>query len=314
MNLFPPQASSNAAEIDLLLGALIGGTLLVLGLVFGLMTLYCVRYRAGSGVDRGRVETRTFAFEIGWTGATLVIFFGLFLWGANLYVRLFQPPPGALRISVIGKQWMWKAEHAGGQAEINALHVPLNRPVELLMTSEDVIHDFAIPAFRIKHDVLPGRYESLWFTPTMTGTFHLFCTQFCGADHSVMGGEVVVMEGPEFERWLAANAASVGLAAEGRTLFTRYGCSGCHVAGGRGGNGTVAAPPLDGVYGHPVPLEGGRVVIADDMYVRNSILMPAQDIVAGYPNKMPSFSGVVSEEDLIRLIAYIKSLAAEDGS
>ena len=319
VNLFPPAASSNAPEVDLLLTALLSGTALVLVLVFGLMTLYCVRYRANSGVDRGNISDRTFKFEITWTTATLLVFFGLFVWGADLYVRLFQPPSGTLKISVTGKQWMWKAEHAGGQAEINALHLPVNRPVELLMTSEDVIHDFAIPAFRVKHDVLPGRYEPLWFTPTRTGTFHLFCTQFCGTDHSAMGGEVVVMTGPEFERWLAANAASVGLAAQGRTLFVRYGCSGCHVAGGRGGNGTVAAPPLDGLFGHPVPLEGadgrpGRVVIADEQYIRDSILMPARDIVAGYPNRMPSFGGVVSEADLVRLVAYIKSLAAADGS
>ena len=319
MSMFAPAASANAPETDLLLTALLAGTGLVLVLVFGLMALYCVRYRHDRGVDQGNVADKTFKFEISWTAATLVVFFGLFIWGANLYVRLFQPPPGTLKISVTGKQWMWKAEHMGGQEEINALHLPVNRPVELLMTSEDVIHDFAIPAFRVKHDVVPGRYEPLWFTPTMTGTFHLFCTQFCGTDHSVMGGDVVVMTGPDFEQWLAANAASAGLAAQGRTLFVRYGCSGCHVAGGRGGNGTVAAPPLDGVYGHPVPLDDGpgkpaRVVVADDKYIRDSILMPAQDIVAGYPNRMPSFSGVVSEEDLIRLIAYIKSLAAEDGT
>jgi cytochrome c oxidase subunit 2 len=277
------------------------------------MLVFIVRYRHDSKVHRGHVDEKSFKIEISWTAATLVIFFGLFVWGANLYVRQFQPPAGALRISVIGKQWMWKIQHQGGQAEINALHVPLGRPVELLMTSEDVIHDFAIPAFRIKHDVLPGRYETLWFTATSPGSFPLYCTQFCGTDHSVMGGQVVVLPPAEYETWLAANAASATLADQGKTLFVRHGCSGCHVAGGRGGNGTVRAPPLDGVYGHPVPLDDGQVVIADDRYIRDSILMPASQIVAGYPNRMPSFAGAVTEEDLIRLIAYIKSLAGEGG-
>ncbi len=318
-----PEASANAAEVDLLLLALLGVTVLVLALVFGLMLFYVARYRHTNNEDRGRPGEKTWRFEIAWTGATLVLFFGLFLWGANLYVRQFQPPADALRISVVGKQWMWKAEHPGGQREINALHVPAGRAVELLMTSEDVIHDFAIPAFRIKRDVLPGRYESLWFTATEPGAFHLFCTQFCGTDHSAMGGEVVVQTPADYERWLADNAASVSLVAQGRALFTRYGCSGCHQAEGRGqaaaadrtkGYSSVRAPPLDGVYGHPVPLNDGRVVVADDKYVRDIILMPAQDIVAGYENRMPSFSGVMTEGDLFRLVAYIKSLSGREGS
>jgi len=307
-----PSASVNAVEIDWLMAALLGVTMAVLALVFGLMLLYVVRYRHSSTLDRGDVAKKTWRIEVGWTTATLVLFFGLFLWGADLYVRLFQPPANAMKISVIGKQWMWKVEHTGGQHEINALHVPVNRPVELLMTSEDVIHDFAIPAFRIKHDVLPGRYENLWFTATETGTYHLFCTQFCGTDHSVMGGEIVVLSGPDFQRWLTDTGASETLAAQGRTLFTHYGCSGCHFADGRGGNGTVRAPPLDGLYRHPVPLSDGTVVTADDRYIRDSILLPNSQVVAGYAPLMPSFSGVVTEEDLIRLIAYIKSLAVTE--
>lgn len=307
-----PSASVHASKIDWLMAALLGVTLAVLALVFGLLLLYVVRYRHSNPLNRGAVAQKTWRIEIGWTAATLVAFFGLFLWGAYLYVRLFQPPDGTLKISVIGKQWMWKAEHAGGQHKINALHVPVNRPIELLMTSEDVIHDFAIPAFRIKRDVLPGRYESLWFTATEVGTYHLFCTQFCGTDHSVMGGEVVVLSGPDFQRWLTETGASETLAAQGRTLFTRYGCSGCHMAEGRGGNGTVRAPPLDGVYRHPVPLADGTVVNADDRYIRDSILLPESQVVAGYAARMPSFSGVVTEEDLLRLIAYIKSLAATE--
>ena len=306
-----PAASSYAAETDDLLLSLIAGTVLVLGLVFGLMFVYCVKYRHGSDFDRGPQTKKSWRFEITWTAATLVVFFGLFLWGANLYTRIVQAPANTLRVSIVGKQWMWKAEHMGGQREINALHVPINRPVELVMTSEDVIHDFSIPAFRVKHDVLPGRYTSIWFTPTQVGTYHLFCTQFCGTDHSVMGGEVVVMRGPDFDQWLETNAASLGLEAEGRVLFTRLGCSGCHQTETerRGAGSTVRAPNLAGLYGHPVPLADGSVTIADDQYIRDSILMPSRQIVAGYADQMPSFAGVVTDADLSRLLAYIRSMA-----
>ncbi len=321
MSLTLPGASANAFETDVLMLALLVVTGLVLALVFGLLLIFVVRYRHDSGLDRGQLAKKTWRMEVGWTTATLVLFFGLFLWGADLYVRLFQPPPEALKISITGKQWMWKAEHADGQREINALHIPVNRPVELVMTSEDVIHDFSIPAFRIKHDVLPGRYDTLWFTATTPGTYHLFCTQFCGTDHSVMGGDVVVLDGPGFQKWLTENGASDTLAAQGRVLFTQYGCSGCHMAqpGPLDGNqaprssyGSVRAPPLNNVYRHPVPLNDGSTVTADDQYIRDSILQPSKQIVAGYENRMPAFAGVVTEADLVRLIAYIKSLAGAE--
>jgi cytochrome c oxidase subunit 2 len=242
------------------------------------------------------------------------VFFGLFVWGADLYVRLLQPPRDALKIYVIAKQWMWKIEHPGGQREINALHVPTGLAIELVMTSEDVIHDFSVPAFRLKHDVLPDRYETLWFIASRPGTYSLYCTQFCGLDHSKMGGEVVAMPPPEFEAWLASNGGNSSLAAEGQVLFMRYGCSGCH-----GGNGpgegdvqsTVRAPSLRGLYGAPVPLSDGTVVTADDRYIHDSIVQPRSQIVAGYAPIMPSFAGQIGEEDLLRLIAYIKSLAPE---
>ncbi len=188
---------------------------------------------------------KTWRLESGWTAATLVAFFGLFVWGASLYVRLEQPPLGtdAMRISVIGKQWMWKVEYPGGQHEINALHVPTGRTVQLVLTSEDVIHDAAIPAFRIRHDVLPGRYESIWFKATETGTYNLFCDQLCGTDHAAMIGTVTVMTPGDYTRWLAANAAPEGLAEQGKKLFVSYGCSGCHSVGSvrRRGHGAGAA-------------------------------------------------------------------------
>ena len=312
MRLTLPAASVNAGEVDALLFALLLMSLAVLALVFGLIWLYVIRYRTGNTESRGAIGHKTWRTEIGWTTATLVLFFALFVWGADLYVRLYTPPGDALKIYVIGKQWMWKVEHDGGQREINALHIPVGRPVQLLMTSEDVIHDFAIPAFRIKHDVLPGRYEALWFDAQTPGSYHLFCTQFCGTDHSSMIGEVVVMTLPDYTRWLSQNGSSDTLVAAGQALFTQYGCSGCHQAGRIGGGGTVRAPSLNGVYGSPVPLADGSTVFADDQYLRDSILMPAKQLVASYPPVMPSFAGQLGEEDLIKLIAFIKSLAAED--
>jgi cytochrome c oxidase subunit 2 len=314
VRLWLPEATTSAAEVDHLIFALVLISCAVLALVFGLMLLYMFKYRAGSGVDRGAVAQKTWRMETAWTTATLLTFFGLFIWGANLYLRLFQPPPGTMKIYVIGKQWMWKVEHPGGQREINALHLPLGRPIQLLMTSEDVIHDFSIPAFRIKHDVLPGRYETLWFQVDRPGTYHLFCTQLCGTGHSQMTGKIVAMPAPEFRKWLEQNSAGETLGAAGKTLFMRYGCSGCHGGNGVGGSqsgSTVRAPPLAGLYGSPVTLTDGRVVIADDRYIRDCILLPSTQRVAGYQPVMPSFNGQISEEDILKIIAYIKSLAPE---
>jgi cytochrome c oxidase subunit II len=308
--LWLPTASKQAVEVNWLLAGLLLVTGAVLALVFGLMILYMVRYRHDSGLDRGTIAEKTWRFETGWTAVTLLIFFGLFIWGADLYVRLFRPPPDALKIAVIGKQWMWKVEYPGGQREINTIHVPIDRPVELVMSSEDVIHDLAIPAFRVRHDVVPGRTEEIWFTATRPGEYHLFCDQLCGTGHSSMVGAVVAMKAEDYQRWLSENGTGMSLAARGRVLFTQFGCAGCHLAEGRGGNGTVRAPALDGLYGSPVPLADRSVVIADDQYIRDSILQPERQVVASYAPLMPSFSGVVKEEDLVALIAFIKSLGA----
>ena len=198
-------ASAHGAEIDRLIWALLSVSAAVLLLVFGLMLIFIIRYRASSPIDRGHpAEERSWRIEIGWTTATLAIFFGLFLWGAALYARIYQPPPDAFKIYVVGKQWMWKVEYPDGQREINSLHVPIGRPVQLILTSEDVIHDFAVPALRIKQDVVPGRYETLWFEATLPGNYHLFCTQFCGTDHAAMGGSVTVMDEASFASWLGA--------------------------------------------------------------------------------------------------------------
>jgi cytochrome c oxidase subunit 2 len=306
MRLSLPEASVGAANIDRLIGGLLLVSLAVLGLVFFLLLFYVIRYRHNSPVKRSEIAEKSFRFEITWTTVTLVVFFGLFIWGSMLYVHAYQPPANALKIYVVAKQWMWKVEYPGGQREIDSLHVPLNMPVELVMTSQDVIHDFFVPAFRVKRDVLPGQYETLWFIADRVGTYHLFCSQFCGTGHAAMIGSVTVLSGPAYQRWLATNGTSGTLAQDGSRLFIRYGCSGCH-----NGHGTVRAPSLAGLYGSPVPLSDGSTVIADDRYIRDSILYPSRQVVASYQPVMPSFKGVVGEDDLVKLVAYVESLGAK---
>ena len=298
--------TGNAISTDWLLLGLLSVSAAVLSLVFGLMLLSLVRYRYNSPVNRGDIRERSFRFEMTWTAATLVVFFALFIWGSFIYVDDFQPPENTLKIYVVAKQWMWKAEHAGGQSEIDALHVPVNKPIELVMTSQDVIHDFFVPAFRLKRDVLPGQYETLWFKARKAGTYQLFCAQFCGASHAAMIGAVYVLSDPDYSDWLAHNGTSDTLIAQGHALFIRDGCDGCH-----GGRGTVRAPSLTGLFGSPVPLSDGTMVIADDAYIRNSILQPRKQIVASFEPIMPSFAGVIDEGDLVKLVAYVELLAAQ---
>jgi cytochrome c oxidase subunit 2 len=300
---FPAQASTIARASDLLFIGLLAVSAVVLALVFGLMLTFAIRYRKGSNADRSDRIKKSWHWEVSWTAATMVGFLAIFFWGAELYSKIYTPPSNPLKIYVVGKQWMWKVEHPGGQRELDELHVPVNRPIMLVMSSEDVIHSFYVPAFRLKHDVVPGRYESLWFQADRVGTFHLFCSEFCGTNHSAMIGRVVVMEQPAFEQWLAAQPMGQSLAEAGAKLFHRLGCSGCH-----GGNGTVRAPPLEGVYGSPVPLSDGTVIVADDRYIHDSILLPKSQVAAGYAPVMPSFAGQVSEDDILKLVAYIRSL------
>jgi cytochrome c oxidase subunit 2 len=305
MNFRLPVASNFAVDTDHIFIALLVLSSAVLILVFTLMITFAVRYRAGSPLDRGTLH-RTFYVEMSWTTATFLGFVGLFWWGGEVFLQEFRPPPEAIKINVVGKQWMWKFEHPGGQKEIDTLHVPEGLPVQLIMTSEDVIHDVGIPAFRLKRDVLPGRYENMWFVADTPGTYWLFCNQLCGAGHSLMRGQVVVMTPSDYQQWLETNGTSRGLVADGERLFIQFGCAGCH-----GGNGTVRAPSLAGVYKSPVPLSDGTTVIADEKYLRDSILFPKKQVVASFKPVMPSFDGKVGDADLEKLIAYIKSLGSE---
>ncbi|HEX5183462.1 MAG TPA: cytochrome c oxidase subunit II [Allosphingosinicella sp.] len=303
---WPARAGPYAGQWDGLFIGLLIVAFLTAGLVVFLLILYAARYRHDSKADRSNRTKKSWRFEVSWTVASLFIFVLLGLWGAHLFVKLYQPPKDALQIFVVGKQWMWKAQHPGGQREINELHVPAGRDVRLVMASQDVIHSFFIPALRIKQDVVPGRYETLWFRADRPGRYHLFCAEYCGTDHARMGGWVTVMTPRDFGRWLTDQGGQPSLALQGAALFRRYGCSGCH-----GPGGAVRAPPLEGVFGGPVPLSDGSVVIADERYIRDSILTPKAQVAAGYQPIMPSFAGQIGEDDLAKLVAYIESLGPE---
>lgn len=296
-----PQASSFAPGIDALFNTMLVVSGIVVVGVFGTMIVFCIRYRRGTSADRREPSQRTLGIELTWTLVPLLMFMGMFGWSIGLWQRLQTPPKHAAVIYVVAKQWMWKTQHPNGQREIDALHVPLGEPVRLVMTSEDVIHSFYVPAFRVKQDVLPGRYTQLWFTATKLGRFPLFCAEFCGADHAVMRGEIDVMPPAMYAQWLAGHASQT-LATRGEALFRQFGCSGCH-----GPQSTVHAPNLDGLYGKTVPLADGSQVIADDRYLHDSIMLPSLQVVAGYAPIMPSYQGRIGEEDVLALLAYLKS-------
>jgi cytochrome c oxidase subunit II len=296
-----PQASSLAAPVDHLFDALLALCGAVTLGVFAVMFVFCVRYRHGSRADRRDSPRQSLGIELAWTLVPFALFVGLFGWSIGLWLKLRTPPADAATIYVVAKQWMWKVQHPGGQREIDQLHVPLGRSIRLVMTSQDVIHSFDVPAFRVKQDVLPGRYTQLWFRAVRTGSYDLFCAEFCGTDHARMRGRVVVMTPGEYAQWLQAHAGT-GLAAQGAALFRRFGCSGCHDP-----QADVHAPDLVDLYGSTVPLADGSQRRADDRYLHDSILLPKKEIAAGYAPIMPSYAGRIGEEDVLALIAYLKS-------
>jgi len=306
---WPDTAAVNAIVVNNLYIAELGVSGLIMVTVLAMMLTFCVRYRKGSAVSRaGRVQ-KTWHFEIGWTVATLGAFLILFVWGAAIYIWLYQAPRGDEEVYVVAKQWMWKIEHPGGQREIDALHVPVNKTIRVVMASEDVIHSFFIPAFRIKRDVVPGTLETIWFKADKTGVFRLECAQFCGLQHATMDGEIDVLSGPDYARWLTEQGVHESLAEQGEAVFRAHGCSGCH-----SDNSTVHAPALAGLYGTYVHMQDGSVRLADEAYIRDCILNPRSFTVAGYPPLMPDFAGQLGEDDLVKLVAYIKSLGKQESA
>lgn len=303
----PPAASEAAAGTDAIYLGLVVASCLVLLLVFGLILYFSVRYREGSTAPRRRLPALLSRnIEFGWTLATLLGFLFIFAWAAAQNFTMLKAQPGEMTIQVLGKQWMWKIEHRNGAREINALHVPVNTWVRLVLNSQDVIHDFYIPALRLKHDVVPGLTRSISFSANRVGQFPIECAEYCGTDHSRMLATLYVMPADAFARWLSAQPQADNLATLGFDKFRAYGCSGCHL-----GNGPVRAPSLAGLYGSNVPLATGRVIRADEAYIRDSILQPRKQIVAGYAPVMPSFAGRMPEGDLVAIVAYIRSLADE---
>jgi cytochrome c oxidase subunit 2 len=300
--VWPVRASTVAGNLDALFIFLLVVTGLVTILIFILIFVFAVKYRSSKVPEATQIQG-SIPLESTWSIVPFGLFLVFFAWGAVLFFQERTPPLGSMEIYVVAKQWMWKLQHIEGQREINELHVPVNRDVKLIMTSQDVIHSFFVPAFRIKQDVLPGRYTTAWFHATKAGTYHLFCAEYCGTQHSGMIGNVVVMSPADYESWLAGGGAEGSLAATGQKLFQELGCTTCHRF-----DTQARGPNLVGVFGKPVLLQDGRTLTADENYIRESILNPGAKIVAGFNNLMPSFQGVVSEEQLLALVAYMKSL------
>ncbi len=300
--LFPDQASEYAGKVDALFFFLLAVTGAVGLAVTVLLAVFAARYRRRTASDRTPRITGLPLLEWSWMLAPAGVFAVMFGWGLSTYSNNFHPPANSSEVFVVGKQWMWKVQHPGGRREINELHLPVGRPVKITLISEDVIHDFAVPAFRSKIDVLPGRYVSTWYHPTQVGRFHLFCDQYCGTGHARMVGTVVVMRPDEYETWLREKADG-SPALEGRKLFLKFQCVSCHSA-----DPEARAPVLEGLYGRRVPLKGGGTAVADHTYIRESILLPGKKVVEGWEPIMPTFQGQMSEDEVLQLIAYIRSL------
>jgi len=296
--LFPQSASSISGDVDRAYFFLIAVATFFTGLIFVLIVYFALRYSRKRNPNPEHVHT-SYTLEIVWTIIPLIIVIVIFSWGAKIYVHALTVPDGAMEIHVLAKQWMWKTQHPTGQREINELHIPVGRPVRLMMASQDVIHSFYVPAFRIKRDVDPGRFNQMWFEVTAAGEYHLFCAEYCGSGHSSMIGRIVAMDPGAYQQWLAGTPAQEPPVRSGEKLFVQFACNTCH--GQR-------APTLAGLYGRRVQLADGSTLIADDNYIRESILSPNAKFVAGYPPLMPTYQSLMSEEQLIDLVAYIKSL------
>jgi cytochrome c oxidase subunit 2 len=301
--LIPEQASTIAEGVDLLYYFLSAVSIFFSVLIFSTVFYFAIRYRRRSDTEIPKPIHGSTALEIVWSVVPFGIVMVMFGWGASLFFTNSRAPEGAMTINVVAKQWMWKLQHPEGQREINELHVPVGRPVRLVMTSEDVIHSFYVPAFRTKMDVLPGRYTTAWFEATKTGEYHLFCAEYCGNEHSKMIGKVIVMEPVAYEEWLSGAASGESMAEIGQRLFTDLRCDICHNPDGSG-----RGPSLEDVFGRTVALDSGPSVTADEAYVRESILNPRAKVVAGFMPLMPTFQGQISEEQLLQLVAYIRSL------
>jgi cytochrome c oxidase subunit II len=306
LQLWPEVASAQASQIDALYIFITVVSVAMTALIFLGVIFFAWKYNKQKNPHATQIEGST-KLELTWSILPFLVMLVMFAWGAQLFFAAQQPPKDAMEVFVTGKQWMWKIQYPNGGREINELHVPANTNVKLTMASEDVIHSFSIPAFRVRHDVIPGHYDTLWFTATKPGRYHLFCTEYCGNQHANMVGWVTVMEQRAYANWISGGGASGTLAEQGESLFHQYGCSTCHLMDQQG-----RCPVLRGLYNKPVQLNDGRTIIADDAYLRESILDPNAKVVANFKaDVMPNFKGQVTEENVIQLIAYIKSLSPQ---
>lgn len=299
---WPDSASTTAGHVDALYIFLVLVSVTMTALIFTTLAVFAVRFRKRHGVHPEQIEGSKI-LEITWSTIPFAVFLAFFVWGAFIYFEERTPPQDATEVYTVAKQWMWKFEHSEGQREINELHVPVGRDVKMIMTSQDVIHSFYVPAFRIKQDVLPGRYTTAWFHATKPGTYHLFCAEYCGTEHSGMIGWIVVMDPRDYQAWMTTGGGNQPMMDTGAKLFTDYGCVMCH----RGDN-PGRGPNLAGIYNRPVQLEDGRTVLADENYIRESIMDPAAKIVKGFRPIMPTLQGQISDEQLNALVAYVKSI------
>jgi cytochrome c oxidase subunit II len=302
--LFPESASTVASQVDSLYLFLVAVSMFFSLLIAVLVIYFAVKYRRRSPDDRPKPVHGSIVLELAWSVIPLIISLFVFTWGARIYFTMRRPPASSMDVYVVGKQWMWKFQHASGRREINELHIPVGRPVKLTMATEDVIHSLYVPAFRVKYDVVPGRYRTMWFEANKPGKYKLFCTEYCGTKHAGMTGFVVVMEQDEFQTWLSGGP-QLSVVASGERLIQELGCVTCHVqeASSRG-------PALHGIFGKTVEMQSGEQVEVDENYLRESILHPQAKIVSGYQPIMPTYEGLVTEEGLMQIIAYIKSLSA----
>ncbi len=303
--IYPPEASKIAPQYDALYFFMVLVSLIGLTIVVLLVVGFSLLYRKQRHPQAVQIEGSTL-LEATWTIIPLGLFLIMFVWGALIYFRVYTPPANAMNIYVVGKQWMWKAEHPGGQHEINSLHIPIGQPVQLTLISQDVFHSFSIPAFRVKREAIPGRYTTVWFEPTMLGTFHLFCTQYCGTDHSMMVGDIVVLSQEDYKKWLNSSTSGNSLAQDGERLFASLSCNACHNT-----RPDARGPSLANVYGSKLTLTSGQPITADDAYLREAILNPSQHITQGYAPIMPTYQGQISEEGVIALVEYIKHLDSD---
>ncbi|HYY96825.1 MAG TPA: cytochrome c oxidase subunit II [Pyrinomonadaceae bacterium] len=307
----PEQASTFAPHVDALYAYLLLITIFFSTLITLLLIVFAVKYRRRQPDEVPRPRHGSMVLEVTWTVIPLLITMTIFVWGASTYFKAYRIPRQAMEVYVVGKQWMWKFQHQTGQREINELHVPVGARVKLTMTTEDVIHSLYIPAFRIKQDVVPGRYTQLWFEATKTGSFYLFCAEYCGTNHSGMGGHVIVMEPTAYQQWLAGGTGAESAASQGQKLFQERGCASCHQTDPAGQQGR--GPTLYGLFGKQQAITGDGNVTVDESYIRESILDPQAKIAAGFQPIMPTFRGQLSEEQILQLIAYVRSLGQPAG-